>query len=73
MTTITLYNNFHSTKAVVRTHDGTLTASQVRRADRKLCPYWRGSDCKCGGISRAGVDVDPWGWGEIRGWDGDAC
>ena len=69
MTTITLHNDFHGTEAVVRTNNGKLTPSQVRRADRKLCPYRRGSDCQCGGIHRAGVLVDPDGWGEVEDLD----
>ena len=43
---ITLRNDFHGTEARVKAEIGeTLTPSQTRRVQRKLCPF---SDCRCG-------------------------
>lgn len=47
-TTITLANDCHNTEAHIRVgDDGQVTASQVRRAERKLCGM---DDCHCGTI-----------------------
>lgn len=44
--TVTITNDFHDTEARLRVRtNGRITASQIRRAARKLCPH---SECTCG-------------------------
>jgi len=43
---IKLTNVFHNTETYVLTKDGNLSARQVKKAKKRLCPY---RDCKCSG------------------------
>jgi len=63
---ITLTNDWHNTSTQIRANVGDrLNETQVRRIERRLCPY---SDCVCQPIrGKQDYDLDPVG----REYDGN--
>jgi len=62
---ITLENDFHASSCVVMVDErGRISESAYKRANKLLCGV---SDCCCGGINRAGVEVRMDGWPRIIG------
>ena len=54
-TRITLTNNFHNTETTITAKGGNITASQLKRAERKLCGM---TECMCGKVDQKAEGLD---------------